>query len=173
MLLPQSSAFAALKNRLNSVSAIGYLQMQQPPRAAPATPGVPAFERPNRLKGRGEGDGGLKWSELLEKFRATQERARRAQRAAQMGGDIDTGSTSGVSQLHNDTKRLSIADAHRAPGHNLARPASQNSLRGQGQGSMGSGQGGQGLGHQKTKSGLSNLGRFARDVGARRPKKPS
>ena len=30
MLLPQSSAFAALKNRLNSVSAIGYLQV--PPR---------------------------------------------------------------------------------------------------------------------------------------------
>lgn len=28
MLLPQSSAFAALKNRLNSVSAIGYLQAQ-------------------------------------------------------------------------------------------------------------------------------------------------
>ena len=27
MLLPQSSAFAALKNRLNSVSAIGYLHI--------------------------------------------------------------------------------------------------------------------------------------------------
>jgi vacuole morphology and inheritance protein 14 len=27
MLLPQSSAFAALKNRLNSVSAIGYLHV--------------------------------------------------------------------------------------------------------------------------------------------------
>lgn len=27
MLLPQSSAFAALKNRLNSVSSIGYLHV--------------------------------------------------------------------------------------------------------------------------------------------------
>lgn len=27
MLLPQSAAFAALKNRLNSVSAIGYLHI--------------------------------------------------------------------------------------------------------------------------------------------------
>ena len=31
MLLPQSSAFAALKNRLNSVSAIGYLHIAPRP----------------------------------------------------------------------------------------------------------------------------------------------
>jgi vacuole morphology and inheritance protein 14 len=31
MLLPQSSAFAALKNRLNSVSAIGYLHTMPRP----------------------------------------------------------------------------------------------------------------------------------------------
>jgi vacuole morphology and inheritance protein 14 len=71
MLLPQSSAFAALKNRLNSVSAIGYLHI------APRTGGVPpttpssvsTFERQNRLKSR----------ELLEKFRSTQDRVRRVQ----------------------------------------------------------------------------------------------
>ncbi len=31
MLLPQSSAFAALKNRLNSVSSIGYLHIAPRP----------------------------------------------------------------------------------------------------------------------------------------------
>lgn len=92
MLLPQSSAFAALKNRLNSVSAIGYLHI--PPRtyvnshvrqkstetkfgSAPAT--TPAtFDRPNRLKPREEG--AIRWAELLEKFKSVQEKARRANR---------------------------------------------------------------------------------------------
>ncbi|KAF8866072.1 ARM repeat-containing protein [Acephala macrosclerotiorum] len=84
MLLPQSSAFAALKNRLNSVSAIGYLHIA--PRAAPSNAGPSTFDRSSRLKGRDEG--GIRWNELLEKFRSVQERARRAQRP---GGDFDDG----------------------------------------------------------------------------------
>lgn len=117
MLLPQSSAFAALKNRLNSVSAIGYLHIA--PRAyvsqsrsnsvveaistfqfhqrqkstethassfsAPTNAGPASFDRSSRLKGRDEG--GIRWNELLEKFRSVQERARRAQRP----GDLDDG----------------------------------------------------------------------------------
>ncbi|RDW73877.1 putative enzyme activator VAC14 [Coleophoma crateriformis] len=120
MLLPQSSAFAALKNRLNSVSAIGFLHIA--PRtyvsqsrnnsvteavstfqshhqrqkssntethasssSAPSTAGPSNFDRSNRLKGRDEG---IRWSELLEKFRSVQEKARRAQRP---GGDLDDG----------------------------------------------------------------------------------
>ncbi|MCJ1294253.1 hypothetical protein MMC34_005811 [Xylographa carneopallida] len=75
MLLPQSSAFAALKNRLNSVSAIGYLHI--PPRAPPPTP-TTAFDRPNRLKTRDES--AIRWVELLEKFKSVQEKARRASR---------------------------------------------------------------------------------------------
>ncbi|MCJ1436482.1 hypothetical protein MMC27_005861 [Xylographa pallens] len=75
MLLPQSSAFAALKNRLNSVSAIGYLHI--PPRAPPPTP-TAAFDRPNRLKTRD--DSAIRWVELLEKFKSVQEKARRASR---------------------------------------------------------------------------------------------
>ena len=67
MLLPQSSAFASLKNRLNSVSAIGYLHV------APRAP-APGYERPTRLRG---GEGGVKWIEMLEKFRVVQERQRR------------------------------------------------------------------------------------------------
>ena len=39
-----------------------------------------------RVKGRDEG--GIRWTELLEKFRAVQERARRAQRP---GGEMDDG----------------------------------------------------------------------------------
>ena len=94
MLLPQSSAFAALKNRLNSVSAIGYLHIA--PRtyvpshvrqkstetkfgvSTPQTPSTAGFDRPNRLKPREEGT--IKWMELLEKFKSVQEKARRASR---------------------------------------------------------------------------------------------
>ncbi|KAH6844866.1 vacuolar protein 14 C-terminal Fig4p binding-domain-containing protein [Chaetomium sp. MPI-CAGE-AT-0009] len=84
MLLPQSSAFAALKNRLNSVSSIGYLHIAPRPNAT--TPSAPTFDRPNRLKGREEGI--IRWGELLEKFRAVQERARRLHRMGG-GGDLD------------------------------------------------------------------------------------
>ena len=117
MLLPQSSAFAALKNRLNSVSAIGYLHIA--PRAyvsqsrrnswetnfpfpfhqrqksttdahnsssTPSNAGPSNFDRSSRLKGRDEG--GIRWNELLEKFRSVQDKARRAQR---LGGDLDDG----------------------------------------------------------------------------------
>ncbi|KAF4957273.1 hypothetical protein FGADI_3177 [Fusarium gaditjirri] len=83
MLLPQSSAFAALKNRLNSVSSIGYLHAA--PRTAPPTTSSSNFDRPNRLKSRE--DGNIRWVELLEKFRSVQERARRAQRQNNMDGD--------------------------------------------------------------------------------------
>ena len=89
MLLPQSSAFAALKNRLNSVSAIGYLHIV--PRAYTSPPfkrltianptgksrtSATSYERPTRLKGRGDE---IKWIELLDKFKSVQERARRQQ----------------------------------------------------------------------------------------------
>lgn len=82
MLLPQSAAFATLKNRLNSVSAIGYLHIP-PPRSSnlggsgssttpSSTPVVPGFERPpGRLKSREEG--AIKWGELLEHFRRRQD----------------------------------------------------------------------------------------------------
>ncbi|KAM0240920.1 hypothetical protein ACHAP5_007719 [Fusarium lateritium] len=84
MLLPQSSAFAALKNRLNSVSAIGYLHVA-PRTTTNSTPSSSNFDRPNRLKSRE--DGNIRWVELLEKFRSVQERARRAQRQNNMDGD--------------------------------------------------------------------------------------
>jgi vacuole morphology and inheritance protein 14 len=66
MLLPQSSAFGTLKNRLNSVSAIGYLHVA--PRAPTAST---SYERPTRLKGRADD---IKWMELLDKFKLVQQR---------------------------------------------------------------------------------------------------
>ncbi|RVD80855.1 uncharacterized protein DFL_008742 [Arthrobotrys flagrans] len=73
MLMPQSTAFAALKNRLNSVSAIGYLH-QLTPRTAPNST-TSSYESRNRLKARSENE--IKWIELLEKFKNVQEKARR------------------------------------------------------------------------------------------------
>ena len=90
MLLPQSSAFAALKNRLGSVSAIGYLHVT--PRGGAGGTGPPGsntsslstFERQNRLKSRDDGTA-IRWNELLEKFKATQERVRRSQQRKLLG----------------------------------------------------------------------------------------
>ncbi|KAI1385271.1 vacuole morphology and inheritance protein [Hypoxylon trugodes] len=87
MLLPQSSAFAALKNRLNSVSSIGYLQIG--PRPSATAPSASSYDRPNRL-GKGREDGMIRWDQLLEKFRSVQERARRAQRIID-GSSLDDG----------------------------------------------------------------------------------
>ncbi|CAJ2508765.1 Uu.00g137910.m01.CDS01 [Anthostomella pinea] len=136
MLLPQSSAFAALKNRLNSVSSIGYLHITPRPYVPSSIPGLAPpshsrqgsvvaetvssfqfqthtprsksvhdthasstssvttpsasnYDRPNRL-GKGREDGGIRWDQLLEKFRSVQDRARRAQRLMGRGG-LDDG----------------------------------------------------------------------------------
>ncbi|EXF77227.1 hypothetical protein CFIO01_04032 [Colletotrichum fioriniae PJ7] len=93
MLLPQSSAFAALKNRLNAVSSIGYLHIA--PKVNPPSTASSSYDRPNRLKSRE--DSIIRWNELLEKFRTVQERARRAQRHS---GDVEEGRGSlGVADL--------------------------------------------------------------------------
>ncbi|KAK5005752.1 hypothetical protein LTR28_007322 [Elasticomyces elasticus] len=171
MLLPQSSAFAALKNRLNSVSAIGYLHIAprtyvsstsnhfssrqkgsslDPPTLTllsnPSTPSVSTFERPNRLKSREEG--GIKWAELLEKFKSTQERARRAQRMPMPAEEAH-------SPPEKEKKVLAVLEK--------ARPPSVQSIGRQPLPSA--------LGHAKTKSGLGNLSRFTGGVAARKVKR--
>lgn len=187
MLLPQSSAFAALKNRLNSVSAIGYLHIaprtyvsstvsslyshhhvrQKSSETAPAssnqsTPGVSSFERPNRLKAREEG--GIRWVELLEKFKSVQERARRAQRlpmagATEEGGDED-GRVVGL-----DKERRRIGGAELQGRQQQPRPASAGSITRPPPTTTTV------PAHVKAKSSLSNLGRFAGGVAARKTKK--
>ncbi|KAI0015836.1 vacuole morphology and inheritance protein [Xylariomycetidae sp. FL0641] len=113
MLLPQSSAFAALKNRLNSVSSIGYLHIA--PRPTTTTPSSSSYDRPNRL-GKGREEGIIRWDQLLEKFRTVQDRARRAQRL--MGGNLDDGPD--FSELRI-TEGMSGADKPPMPA--IARPA--------------------------------------------------
>ncbi|KAK8437612.1 vacuolar protein 14 C-terminal Fig4p binding-domain-containing protein [Phyllosticta citricarpa] len=170
MLLPQSSAFAALKNRLNSVSAIGYLHIA--PRTAP-TPTTSSFERPNRLKSREEG--GIKWVELLEKFKQVQERARRAKRDAVLGpaGTADVGDTVasrntvgassntvlGTGTLHAGNDSAADRDKKLPPRPAQHRPSSAGGARSSVSPEQVSG--GTVKGHQKSKSSLSQLGRFA------------
>lgn len=125
MLLPQSSAFAALKNRLNSVSNIGLLHGPRPYvilsgcvvflrfschynnqkfylRMSNADFGRPAstttYERPagSRLKSREESS--IRWGELLDKFKNVQERARRAQRGSQRPFDQESNGIGGLKQ---------------------------------------------------------------------------
>ncbi|TKX27064.1 VAC14 protein [Elsinoe australis] len=165
MLLPQSSAFAALKNRLNSVSAIGYLHI--PSRPPPTTPGTSSSsfaDRPNRLKSRE--DPGIRWNELLEKFRSTQERARRANQRNQgpsfhqslglLVPDDD------IRQNGRSTPVPRSAPPMAPPGPAGLRPSSAASLTRPPPAPV---QPPPGAGHQKSKSGLSQLGRFARVSG--------
>lgn len=179
MLLPQSSAFAALKNRLNSVSAIGYLHAA--PRSSPyvptsspalnhlrqkssevgsastptGPPGVSTFERPNRLKAREEGS--VKWTELLDRFKTTQEKARRSQRMAGMGEDVPEA-----------VQEKEKAGPPPVPAKNLGlRPGSPaNAMRPQ----VIAAPQNPAQGH-KPRSSLSNLGRFAGGVAGRNKKK--
>ncbi|OJD13710.1 hypothetical protein AJ78_05867 [Emergomyces pasteurianus Ep9510] len=86
MLLPQSSAFAALKNRLNSVNNIGLLQ----PASRGITTNAPgissSYERPGgRLKSRED----IRWGDLLEKFKSVQEKSRRSGRSSSRQFDPD------------------------------------------------------------------------------------
>ncbi|KAF8914235.1 vacuolar protein 14 C-terminal Fig4p binding-domain-containing protein [Gymnopilus junonius] len=74
MLLPQSSAFVSLRNRLNAVNAAGYLQI------APKTTVGPLASR-SKL-GRDE----IKWQELLLHFRTVQAKHEKARRQA-LGND--------------------------------------------------------------------------------------
>lgn len=85
MLLPQTGTFSLLKNRLNCVSAIGYVGVPSSARTNPTTPVVAAFEGRNRLKPRDEGP--VRWGELLDRFRGAQDRARRGR----PGGERDSG----------------------------------------------------------------------------------
>ncbi|KAI7484226.1 ARM repeat-containing protein [Hortaea werneckii] len=194
MLLPQSSAFAALKNRLNSVSAIGYLHIA--PRGPPTTPsGVSTFERQNRLRnttatGKDGDAAGIRWNELLDKFRQTQDRVRKSQ-LRQLTGQFDDAAatataTAAVPSQQNRDRSSSPELTRRKPPHapalNLplreSRPSSAQSfgrpnpanqpsgMGGGGPAGAGSaGTGGAGVGRAKGKSSLSHLGRFTSGVG--------
>ncbi|OLL21855.1 Protein VAC14 [Neolecta irregularis DAH-3] len=69
MLLPQSSAFATLRNRLNSISSMGFLHL------------VPRSTTMDRIRPKARSDE-IKWNELLDRFRAVQARHEKARRAS-------------------------------------------------------------------------------------------
>ncbi|TGO29588.1 hypothetical protein BPAE_0013g00400 [Botrytis paeoniae] len=150
MLLPQSSAFAALKNRLNSVSAIGYLHIA--PRAVQTTAGPSNYDRSSRLKGREES--GIRWGELLDKFRIVQERARRARRP---GGDMDDGLSGFESRIESGESR-GFKDSTRLSGPS---PVSKDAPSGIPSGPQ----------HTKSRSSLGKFGRLGGAVAGGRPRK--
>ncbi|PPQ70437.1 hypothetical protein CVT26_013931 [Gymnopilus dilepis] len=76
MLLPQSSAFVSLRNRLNAVNSGGFLQI-----APKTTSSVGTLSSRSKL-GRDE----IKWQELLNHFRSVQARHEKARRQA-LGND--------------------------------------------------------------------------------------
>lgn len=203
MLLPQSSAFAALKNRLNSVSAIGYLhiaprgyvsdsflstnkivsgyisafefpirtshslQEKHTHHSINSTPVVASssssnYDRPNRLKGRDEG--GIRWVELLEKFKTVQEKARRSLKSA--GEQLDDGIGGGFnSDLRNDIDPRAVADLAR-----LQTPTPPL-IMGKAGGTGAGGQGQTGAQGHKSRSSLSHkFGRLGGGISSR-PKK--
>ena len=164
MLLPQSSAFAALKNRLNSVSAIGYLHIA--PRAwvsrsvnnptrtelmicrPPATP-TASFDRPNRLKPRE--DNAIRWGELLEKFKSVQEKGKRIHRLHDQPDEM----TPTPSSTTESIKDKALPEVPRPP----IRPMSVEGVTPRIP-----------PGH-KQKSSLGNFSRLTGRVGSARPKK--
>jgi vacuole morphology and inheritance protein 14 len=193
MLLPQSSAFAALKNRLNSVSAIGYLHIaprtyvasQTAPSyfqsrsnsvvettstfqfhhrqksitdthasfSAPTAAAPSSYDRPNRLKSRDEG---IRWTDLLEKFRSVQEKARRAQRPGI--GEVDDGIGFGAKAAESSDAKAS-KDVVRLSGPPLtAKDVAATSASAQAQ-------------PQKPRSGLGKFGRLGGAVSGSRPKR--
>ncbi|KAI6127420.1 vacuolar protein 14 C-terminal Fig4p binding-domain-containing protein [Pisolithus croceorrhizus] len=75
MLLPQSSAFVSLRNRLNAVNAAGFLQI------APKSTVNPLAARSKLARDE------IKWQELLSHFRTVQARHEKARRQA-LGTDL-------------------------------------------------------------------------------------
>ncbi|KAL4908329.1 hypothetical protein BDW74DRAFT_166088 [Aspergillus multicolor] len=168
MLLPQSSAFAALKNRLNSVSNIGLLHTG--PRltsmASTSTSGTSSnYDRASsRLKQRDENS--IRWVDLLDKFKSVQERTRSSQRfqrpfdANDGNAHQTTALSTAISNVDQIRRDKTLPDTPRSAfggAGGRASPADGGSA-GSAAGS-GAGKGGI-LGPQRQKSGLPNLGRL-------------
>lgn len=120
----------------------------------PTTPSVSTFERPNRLKPRE--DPGIKWNELLEKFRSTQEKGRRSQHRSQSSTSTAvSGITFADATERTVSRTIPEPTGRQAPKVNSGiRPGSPASLTRPQVATIQQG-------HTKGRSSLSNLGRFA------------
>ncbi|KMU88024.1 vacuolar protein involved in phosphoinositide metabolism [Coccidioides immitis H538.4] len=157
MLLPQSSAFAALKNRLNSVSNIGLFH------TVPRTPGIGgsstslSYERPTgRLKRE---ESVIRWVDLLDKFKIVQERSRRSRGLGQREFE---------SEKYPSSMAVGLASAALADS-NSGREKNEASGGGAGARSGETGAPQKGTGH-KARSSLGNFGRLS-SIGQRKLKK--
>ena len=99
MLLPQSSAFVTLRNRLNAVNGLGFLH-SVPRSSYSARSGSKAGSAGSGGGGGGgaSGSGGgsmaeIKWNDLLHHFRVVQNKHERARRQAAMGSTMAAGGT--------------------------------------------------------------------------------
>ncbi|KAK2784625.1 hypothetical protein FQN53_008343 [Emmonsiellopsis sp. PD_33] len=175
MLLPQSSAFAALKNRLNSVSNIGLLH---PAARGPVNAsGMPSsYERPGgRLKSRED----IRWGDLLDKFKIVQEKSRRSGRSRQLDSDgngmphssIATAIAAATAVDQNGSREKTSADPNRqgVPGGGTA---SGVGIGNGGRTGFGTNDGAGGTAQKapKPKSTLSNFGRLS-GIGQRKSKR--
>ena len=203
MLLPQSSAFAALKNRLQSVSAIALLHggtlryvplhhsRQRSNEITLAHPlgGLTSSSSVNVASGAGtptastygerapgrlgtkarEGDGGIKWGEMLEKFRNTQDRSRKMQQRQQSGqgfGENERASRSmldlagSLGDSSGGAREKALPDVPRSGGGDGSRPASAQG------GNLSRMPPSQAPGH-KSRSSLGNFGRLTGGIGSR------
>jgi hypothetical protein len=202
MLLPQSSAFAALKNRLNSVSNIGFLHggprrysSGPAPSVVKITENFPpsaqiaptSFDRPTgtRLKPRDEN--AIRWVDLLDKFKAVQERARRSQTNHSLRNSFDqTGplfspsiaAALSAAATERPKDRSGLPDVPRGAPGGPTNPAGGNAgLGGSAPGAAGNAAGRAadpgaakaGSSSHKHKSSLPNLGRLG--IGGRKSKK--
>ena len=189
MLLPQSSAFAALKNRLNSVSAIGLLHTPSnlpssssmsvgggqrmsvaagmgtagsaglsgagtmgsgagvPGRLNRSTREIGNASNPSSTSTTSSASSDVKWPELLEKFRQTQEKARRrnerllrGQNNENEGGYDGAADNVGAArrsllELHIDTQSQHHPHSHSS--HHARHGSSAGLSNPQGQGQLG------------------------------------
>lgn len=99
MLLPQSSAFVTLRNRLNAVNGLGFLHSV--PRSSYASrTSSKSVSTGSGGAGAGGGAGGagaseIKWSDLLHHFRVVQNKHERARRQTALGATMAAGATPG------------------------------------------------------------------------------
>lgn len=89
MILPQSSAFATLRNRLSSVSSIGYLHVPTGPQQRSGASAAVSGSASSRSSESGGGGGRIqfhdvKWPELMVKFNEVQHRHQEARAAHAM-----------------------------------------------------------------------------------------
>ncbi|OGM50144.1 vacuole-associated enzyme activator complex component (Vac14) [Aspergillus bombycis] len=171
MLLPQSSAFAALKNRLNSVSNIGLLHTPRLSTMVSAS-GSSTYDRSTGSRNKRE-ENSIRWVELLDKFKTVQEKARRALRARERPFDDGVAGFQG----HSLAAALSAADQARnkeranlpdTPRTGLGLGASAEGRRSPAD--IGNQKGGSILGAaHRHKTSLPNLGRLG--IGSRKSKR--